>query len=193
MDTNESQAYAVARAGNTMPLDDCDRDREYVVVINNPSEIGLDVKRRNDGFLVVQDLKEGPISVWNRNNPDYQVQKLDTIVAVNDRRSVSGILDELRKVGHTRMLMQRPLHSRIRLNKQGQRIGLQLKVRRSHGREIVVETVETGFISDWNRRNPDKPVKPGDRLIGVNGVRDDPALMLERIDDDYVELVIDHG
>eukprot|EP00450_Noctiluca_scintillans_P010047 CAMPEP_0194495070 /NCGR_PEP_ID=MMETSP0253-20130528/12792_1 /TAXON_ID=2966 /ORGANISM="Noctiluca scintillans" /LENGTH=156 /DNA_ID=CAMNT_0039336273 /DNA_START=112 /DNA_END=582 /DNA_ORIENTATION=- len=44
---------------------------------------------------------------------------------------------------------------------------------------LVVETVDSGLVSDWNIQNPEMAVRIGDRLVEVNGIRGDITKLVQ--------------
>jgi len=62
--------------------------RKTVTVSKRDGTLGLDLWFENDNSpaLVVTRVNEGPVSVWNAENPDRPLERLDRIVAVNGSR-----------------------------------------------------------------------------------------------------------
>eukprot|EP00927_Polykrikos_kofoidii_P054184 TRINITY_DN48649_c0_g1_i1.p1 TRINITY_DN48649_c0_g1~~TRINITY_DN48649_c0_g1_i1.p1 ORF type:complete len:280 (+),score=42.53 TRINITY_DN48649_c0_g1_i1:250-1089(+) len=46
------------------------------------------------------------------------------------------------------------------------------------GKTLYIKGVKSGVVKDWNRDHPSEVVRGGDRVIGVNGIADDPDAML---------------
>ena len=46
---------------------------------------------------------------------------------------------------------------------------------------VEILYVKSGLIDEWNRRHPDVMVRPGDELLSVNGVRQDPMVCTRRV------------
>lgn len=62
----------------------------------------------------------------------------------------------------------------------GEPLGLSYK----HGDDrntLLITEVETGLVRQWNSANPDKSVQSGDSLISINGVRDNIALLEDKL------------
>ena len=45
--------------------------------------------------------------------------------------------------------------------------------RKKDGATLLIEGINEGTINTWNMENPGNPVKPGDRIVSVNGVSGD--------------------
>mmetsp|Transcript_120484 Transcript_120484/g.236813 ORF Transcript_120484/g.236813 Transcript_120484/m.236813 type:complete len:141 (+) Transcript_120484:76-498(+) len=60
----------------------------------------------------------------------------------------------------------------IKLNKT-ERDTLGVDVDHKDERTLLIEKITGGLIGDWNSKNPGKQVKVGDRIVAVNGKRDD--------------------
>ena len=41
------------------------------------------------------------------------------------------------------------------------------------GKTLLIEKVNAGMVNSWNQEHPEQPVKPGDRIIAVNGASGD--------------------
>lgn len=54
---------------------------------------------------------------------------------------------------------------------QGARLGI--VVDHEDGRTLLIESITEGLVQDWNASHPDLQVRPGDRIMEVNGVRHD--------------------
>lgn len=42
---------------------------------------------------------------------------------------------------------------------------------------LMIEQVDPGLVADWNKANSGKEVKPGDRIMSMNGTKDDAGAM----------------
>jgi len=58
----------------------------------------------------------------------------------------------------------------------GARIGLDVDI--ADGTSLTVEGIAEGAVDDWNRSNPDKAVRVGDRIMAVNGISWNATSML---------------
>mmetsp|Transcript_13321 Transcript_13321/g.31275 ORF Transcript_13321/g.31275 Transcript_13321/m.31275 type:complete len:147 (+) Transcript_13321:82-522(+) len=81
----------------------------------------------------------------------------------------------------------------VTLTKQegAERLGIDVDL--THG-ALLVEKVDGGLMGDWNRANPDRAVKKGDKVIAVNGVRYDPKAMTAQCrQSNDLELLVQKG
>lgn len=46
------------------------------------------------------------------------------------------------------------------------------------GKTLYVKGIKTGVVQQWNKERPTEAVSPGDRVIAINGIADDPDAML---------------
>eukprot|EP00747_Dinoflagellata_sp_TGD_P032872 gnl/TRDRNA2_/TRDRNA2_136266_c0_seq1.p1 gnl/TRDRNA2_/TRDRNA2_136266_c0~~gnl/TRDRNA2_/TRDRNA2_136266_c0_seq1.p1 ORF type:complete len:143 (-),score=28.79 gnl/TRDRNA2_/TRDRNA2_136266_c0_seq1:90-518(-) len=58
---------------------------------------------------------------------------------------------------------------------------------------LVDRVKDEGLVPDWNKSNPDRAIRPGDRIISVNGVAGKAMDMLEATRGASVELVLKSG
>jgi len=66
----------------------------------------------------------------------------------------------------------------------GERLGID--VDNLDGVTLLIESVNAGLVQNWNTRNPDKSVRPGDRLVEVNGIRDDLVKLVDECKKDKI-------
>jgi len=64
---------------------------------------------------------------------------------------------------------------------QRQKHGLGLDVDKVDGKTMLVTKVKDGPIKDWNDLRKGVGVKLGDRIVSINGVRDDVEVMLQEL------------
>jgi len=61
----------------------------------------------------------------------------------------------------------------------------------SDGDHLLVDKVNDGLVMEWNKANPDKEVKPMDKVMEVNGIKGDATAMTETCkNQDELELLI---
>merc|ERR1719330_383980 len=83
--------------------------------------------------------------------------------------------------------------------KHGAKLGAELgTVTTTAGSELIVEKiVEGGRLDAWNRGRPDKAVKPGDRIVQVNGRNGSSETLMSVLQsmhsEDQLEFVVRRG
>jgi len=65
----------------------------------------------------------------------------------------------------------------VTVNLEGKTI-LGLDVHWDDGRTLYIKGIKDGVVKSWNSEKPGEEVKPGDKVLAVNGVADDPKAML---------------
>mmetsp|Transcript_8666 Transcript_8666/g.15604 ORF Transcript_8666/g.15604 Transcript_8666/m.15604 type:complete len:159 (+) Transcript_8666:117-593(+) len=79
----------------------------------------------------------------------------------------------------------------VRVVKDAKNSLLGVDVDLSEGCVMLVETVSGGLIGDWNKSHSDKQVRPGDKIIAVNGHRGSVNDMLQACkDDDELHMIV---
>lgn len=66
----------------------------------------------------------------------------------------------------------------------GERLGID--VDNLDGVTLLIESVNEGLVKNWNQKNADKEVRPGDRLVEVNGIRDDLVKLVDECKKDQM-------
>jgi hypothetical protein len=98
---------------------------------------------------------------------------------IDDLRSAEVLPDLESKLGGDEC--ERPIASdsfSVTVEKlDGDKLGIGV-LWRSNGK-LAVQSVTGGIVQAWNEKHPKEQVSCGDRLIGVNGIYDDPSRMLE--------------
>jgi len=141
----------------------------FVLHIEKPEDEKLGMSFEM-GTLSVNSISPGGlVAAWNLAHPDKSVQPNDQIVAVNGKHiSTHGtaILHEALKRDKLLEITVARAYFAIRIDKQpGQKIGALF-----HQDSLKIKMIETrGLLAEWNRTHPDTAVRPGDRVIEVNG------------------------
>mmetsp|Transcript_119643 Transcript_119643/g.345871 ORF Transcript_119643/g.345871 Transcript_119643/m.345871 type:complete len:233 (+) Transcript_119643:90-788(+) len=128
--------------------------------------------------LFVCSLVADPATVVSRYNssapPEARIQEGDFIVSVNrtvrDSMAMASMLKEHPTV---EVLIQRPLKFRIKLDKHGESIGLDLKFGLS-GNSLLVEGIREGAV-----RSRARQMRVGDRIVSVCGVTGNSSQLLK--------------
>merc|ERR1712217_195222 len=123
---------------------------------------------------------------YNQTAPaEVQVKTGDFVVAVN------GIKGDTSKMA--RQVMQdsleldftfsRPLSYSVTLEKGTVRmLGLDIDYLAT-GRSLLIRDIKDGLVQRWNTANPTKEIKRGDRIVGVNGIRDKAETLMDHCAD----------
>jgi len=180
--------------------------RQYVVSIPRglTKQLGVSVTSKDDFRCIVDDImQDSVLSKWNLEHPDKQVLPGDCIAAVNDVPvTILTFAQSCSSQKTIRLQICRPcraanVQSRLRrqlaaifnrdtvdrvfsvtLTKEDD-VGLVLNVRAAGHPIRIRRRVNGGLIHDWNLQHPDQQVRPGDAILEVNGIRDDPLAMME--------------
>ncbi|CAK0834570.1 unnamed protein product [Prorocentrum cordatum] len=74
----------------------------------------------------------------------------------------------------------------------GRKLGVD--VDHQDGCTLQVDAVTGGLFQQWNDNHPEQAVKPGDRIVEVNGLRNDVQLLVEECrQNKLLELVVKRG
>mmetsp|Transcript_27668 Transcript_27668/g.54293 ORF Transcript_27668/g.54293 Transcript_27668/m.54293 type:complete len:98 (+) Transcript_27668:51-344(+) len=58
-------------------------------------------------------------------------------------------------------------------------LGIEVDLKGGNNAYIKIDAITGGLFGDWNKDHPDKEIKVEDRIVAVNGVKDDAAAMIE--------------
>ncbi|CAE8654579.1 unnamed protein product [Polarella glacialis] len=67
----------------------------------------------------------------------------------------------------------------VQVTKTQDRSRLGIDVDLTDGIALYIEKINDGIISDWNKANPSKEIRPGDRVLSVNGSKGPASEMTE--------------
>eukprot|EP00927_Polykrikos_kofoidii_P013366 TRINITY_DN15824_c0_g1_i1.p1 TRINITY_DN15824_c0_g1~~TRINITY_DN15824_c0_g1_i1.p1 ORF type:complete len:259 (+),score=33.86 TRINITY_DN15824_c0_g1_i1:93-869(+) len=174
LDTSlEAQDSADREFNVTVVREDCSNDNACVDVIACSDGRGLQVLTVNSG----------PIQTWNfQNEENVHVRHLDRIIKVND---ITGDATAMTEAIYAQwkmlnMTIVRPREFKIRLEKgpMGKSAKIGLDVVHFVGQSLNVRNVREGLASEWNKTFPSVSVKPGDKIVEINGTRGCSAKLL---------------
>eukprot|EP00913_Durusdinium_trenchii_P033347 g31219.t1 len=81
--------------------------------------------------------------------------------------------------GVLELKFRRPREKKVVLSKtEGKEFGITLNYFKSASKVLIAGLDEDGLVQDWNLAHPETPVKRGDVIIEVNGLRDDVTKMV---------------
>jgi len=151
---------------------------EFVVSVEKAADgklgLSFDTMEECCVQIVTRIVPTGLIEAWNKANPDRVVQVDDVLVAVN------GASEQLvQKIGGSQgqleLVFRRPMPLTFSLTKEDQ-LGASL----SPGTEaIFLQSIKEGGV--FAKSIADFGVKPGDRIVSVNGRRQDASTMIKSL------------
>lgn len=146
-----------------------------------------------DGVGLVVDYvnpgTRGLVQAWNRANASRGcgIRQGDRIIEVNGVRSDGELLQEaLSADGMLRMVIERPVELFLTLSKvsgSSRKLGLELGYKKQQSYAMLILRVRRGLVKDWNAKNAASgcAVRVNDRLVEVNGVREDMVAMMSEM------------
>jgi len=160
--------------------------KEFHVVIRNPRKksLGLDVDSQDGFHLWVLAVKAGPIQAYNEEaEPSRQVLPGDFIMKVNEGGiRAESMLDIMKKATRLELTIRRPLQFdvAVKCEDRWKSHGMKYMSNPLHGC-VVVASAGDGTVMAWNQDNPDQQVRPGDRIVAVDGKKCSSRDMLRRL------------
>jgi len=159
--------------------------RFYTVTLlkDTGATLGLELETTDGRTAVVTSIAAPGIAAdWNKSCGDRQIQAGDCVLSVN---GVSGnsldIVAKLREDVKLEIKFAQAEEQRILISKQGRPLGLHV----THGtnsKSVVIEEIVEGAVADWNSENPGRQLKPGDRILQVDG-NGDPEAFLKQMNE----------
>lgn len=156
-----------------------------VTLERRPDErLGLELDLVGGRTPQIYGMSPGVASAYNRSAPSHErLQTGDFLVRVNDTFGDARMMMEKLQTDTTvTLFISRPLpflvcFQRSRLSED---VGMELKsAPPGKCMSLVVCEITKGLVTEWNKNHPDAAVRKFDRIVQVNGVERETALMLE--------------
>merc|ERR1719210_2878061 len=114
---------------------------------------------------------DSPIATANAGAPEGQrLRSGDFVFAVNGvSGDLTSMMKELQATTTIEFSVRRPFRLDVSINRRGSSVGCGITYDANTGVSLVIESINEGCISKWNRENPERVVKTGDRIVSVNG------------------------
>jgi len=150
---------------------------EVVVSVSRAAEDeswGLDLDCQDATVLWVNGVKPGPVENYNKlTDPEEHLQSGDFIVQANGiHSSVDKMLATFQDERTVAMLVKRPVEIRAIIERDGSTAGLEFLANPT-GHCLLIRQVNSGPAQKWNesQSEPSAQLRPGDRIVAVNGQR----------------------
>jgi len=150
------------------------------------SDLGLDIDSSDSKTLLILKVRDGPVKDWNtRTSKELRVRHLDRIIEVNGVSDDSTRLQDIIKAERDLLLLtikrSKEVSCVLEKGSSGPTTKIGLDIVHSGMESLLIKRVKEGLISDWNSKNPDRPVKVGDRIVQINGKRGDSNKLLDMV------------
>jgi len=162
-------------------------EKEFIVELDNPKKkaLGLEVETQDGKMLYVSAVKNGLVQTFNKEaEPTKQIMPGDFIVKVNGVEGASKKLNEALKKKETSfsLVCRRAEEWRVVVDRGADKgpIGFGY-VKPAVGHSIVMTDIAAGPLSAWNEENPEREVRPFDRILAINGKRGKPDAILKQM------------
>mmetsp|Transcript_86058 Transcript_86058/g.216643 ORF Transcript_86058/g.216643 Transcript_86058/m.216643 type:complete len:212 (-) Transcript_86058:192-827(-) len=160
-----------------------DPPNEFPVVLEKASDSICMTIDSSDGLtLQVRGVEPGPVTEWNKRHGNAihrDIRKCDRIFEVNGiRGDAKDLMQAMKTSPRLELMVRRPSEYRMAMKRKSidEPLGLKLL---EDGDAIFVKGFESGCLfEDWNKANWQQPVRKGDRLVEVNGLRGYPKHLL---------------
>eukprot|EP00931_Biecheleriopsis_adriatica_P096704 TRINITY_DN70380_c0_g1_i1.p1 TRINITY_DN70380_c0_g1~~TRINITY_DN70380_c0_g1_i1.p1 ORF type:complete len:275 (+),score=51.05 TRINITY_DN70380_c0_g1_i1:75-899(+) len=158
--------------------------------VNLASKMTEHVVKVEPACVISAIADDSALAFWNlqcqTQTKSHIVRPGQRIVAVNGEqgsplkllRSLGGA-EEARSV---QMSIQEPVERSVYVEKFGDVLGLDFQYANAPF-SLMVTAIKDGVVLDWNVSNPDLAVKPGDRIIAVNGHVAFPEDLIRMLED----------
>mmetsp|Transcript_139104 Transcript_139104/g.361440 ORF Transcript_139104/g.361440 Transcript_139104/m.361440 type:complete len:264 (+) Transcript_139104:89-880(+) len=142
--------------------------------------IGMNFDIVDGVSLVVTDISSGAIRDWNDTHPGPECLEVnDRIVEANGvRGDTEAMLLSLKRETEWQLVVQRPEFFAAAFCRQNDRdAGVDLRYA-PNGTSLVIFSVETGPLADWNAKGG-RQIQKGDRIVEMNGVKGSSSKLLQ--------------
>lgn len=135
----------------------------------------FDTTEKLDAYVVTTIHPESLVDAWNKANPDKAVQVDDRLMKVNgeSEQLIQQIKDS---VGQVELIFLRPKPVMLSVTKEGSDVGVSL-----FGGTKAIFIMSIKESSMFGKKALETGVKAFDRIISVNGKREDSPAMIQRI------------
>mmetsp|Transcript_59943 Transcript_59943/g.106651 ORF Transcript_59943/g.106651 Transcript_59943/m.106651 type:complete len:205 (-) Transcript_59943:305-919(-) len=166
---------------------------EAEINTNGDPSLGLTLDLADEELVLIREAS-GAAGNWTGGSNHLKVY--DAIVSVNgdsvDSKDISSKLrlnEGVKKIG---LGICRPVLTEVKVSKPGD-LGITINYKKS-SLGIWIATLKEGLVKKWNDENPDKAVRPHDRIIAVNGFSGDSAEIVDKLraKTDTVTLMVMH-
>eukprot|EP00927_Polykrikos_kofoidii_P004237 TRINITY_DN11683_c1_g1_i1.p1 TRINITY_DN11683_c1_g1~~TRINITY_DN11683_c1_g1_i1.p1 ORF type:complete len:307 (-),score=45.70 TRINITY_DN11683_c1_g1_i1:282-1202(-) len=143
------------------------------------SKLGLDVDHADGKSLFVERISAGAVGAHNSNTANLVVRSGDRVVGVNGVVGEAWILlNECKMETDLQLDMQRHREYSVVIKKSfGEKLGVDVDT--ADGTTLKVLEVTGGAVGKWNEANLRRDIRPGDKIVGINGVYESQARLLE--------------
>eukprot|EP00930_Biecheleria_cincta_P088678 TRINITY_DN77934_c0_g1_i1.p1 TRINITY_DN77934_c0_g1~~TRINITY_DN77934_c0_g1_i1.p1 ORF type:complete len:258 (+),score=45.56 TRINITY_DN77934_c0_g1_i1:79-774(+) len=172
-----------------------DPPEEFLAVVEKESStapLGICFDPSSGSDLVVREIKVGPVTELNKTaaRSMCDIRQFDRVVAVNGVYGDSeDLLKELSRDKTVELLVRRPKPYEVRVSKpvvlesipaSHYRTGIVVE---DIGDSLLVLGVASGIFKNWNNLHWDTPIRGGDRIVEINGVRGNAAKIARQLQD----------
>lgn len=174
-------------AGGIPPKDQCSKGETFLVTLTRPalqSEVveslfGVQVFHSEvTDSLEIIDVDQGDASVVAYHSSASKESRLEPgllILAVNGvSDKASDMLAAWKDTLEVHCVVCRPMEFTVDVLKIDGGLGIDA-THSTKGTSLLIEGIQAGPVQKWNRSNPDRKVKVGDRIVAVNGTRGSPT------------------
>jgi hypothetical protein len=125
---------------------------------------------------------------------ECKLRHADRIKSVDGDTTLEGMLNRLKEGGQCTLEVVRPQELLFTLRKTPQMSKIGAIIGHSAKQSLLIKAIKEGLFEEHNRLNPDHRVRPGDRIIEINGIRHNSELMLGEIShSDTIKVAISCG
>eukprot|EP00927_Polykrikos_kofoidii_P043378 TRINITY_DN37453_c0_g1_i1.p1 TRINITY_DN37453_c0_g1~~TRINITY_DN37453_c0_g1_i1.p1 ORF type:complete len:267 (-),score=64.80 TRINITY_DN37453_c0_g1_i1:60-860(-) len=151
-----------------------------------PIPMGIEVDCIDHVSAVISKIGSGLVQEWNEAHPARRVEVYDRIINIDGTGGgINDMIELMHKDTFTKRLfyVKKARFVNVEVNKGTGSIGLALNFTPSVGGiGLLIAEVKDGPILDWNNQNHgERSVKVNDRIIEVNGVKNEPQEILEML------------
>jgi len=146
--------------------------------------LGMSFDASDGRLLHLSSVISGATAAGVHNNTASEEQCLrdgDYIVNVNGvTGNARAMLREIQLNQNLSLTVRRAIQFSAMLDKKGRPLGLSF-VHAGPTASLIVETVADGPVAEWNQAHPREELRPGDRIVAVNGMRGGASELLQKL------------
>uniref|UniRef100_A0A7S0ZQK6 PDZ domain-containing protein n=1 Tax=Noctiluca scintillans TaxID=2966 RepID=A0A7S0ZQK6_NOCSC len=158
---------------------------DFIVQLNRRSvDVPLFFLEEFDGKVIVTKLSQGIETEWNHyhvTDRSLLISPCDRIVSVNgETTNISRMVFDCNSSLELDLVVRHSERFRVILEKAQNRLGMSVLLGIAKT-DMRVSRLEDGVVEQWNALHPENALQVGDRIVSVNDITQDSAIMLREL------------
>jgi hypothetical protein len=159
---------------------------EFTVKLRKPvgASLGVEVDSLDGATKQICKITDGLVKQYNDQcTDDKRVQLGDFLVTINGvKGSTEKMTQRLLTDTSLEIVVRRLIPWEVTLTQPNPAKLRPLLQRAAEGRSLLLSSADDVLFKDWNASNPDLTIRKYDRIVRINGIENDSALLMKQVD-----------